>query len=117
RGDHERLLAGRDTLPQPRPDHRERPVGPYLRADQLSARRHLVEDRDVEIAVDRLRQGLRDRRGRRQQQVRVDALLAERRALSHAESLLLFYDRKSEPLERDALLDERVRSDDDIELA
>src|SRR6266581_6228552 len=49
--------------------------------------------------------------------MRVDTLLAERRALSHAETVLFVNDRKAEALERHALLDERVRAYDDFELA
>src|SRR2546427_2898494 len=49
--------------------------------------------------------------------MRVDAFFAERRALPNAETVLLINDRKTETLERDALLDQRVRADDDLELA
>src|SRR6266566_5186613 len=49
--------------------------------------------------------------------MRVDAFFAERRTLPNAETVLLINDRKTETLERDALLDQRVRADDDLELA
>ena len=49
--------------------------------------------------------------------MRVQALLPERRALPHPEAMLLVDDRQAEPLERDGLLDERVRADDHLELA
>ena len=43
------------------------------------------------------------------------ALLTERRALANAETMLLVDDREAEPLERDVLLDERVRADRDVD--
>ena len=47
--------------------------------------------------------------------MRVDPLFAEGRALPDAEAVLLVDDREREPLERDALLDQRMRPDDDVE--
>src|SRR5256885_605544 len=48
---------------------------------------------------------------------RVRALPRDRRALPPPEAMLLVDDRQAEPLERDGLLDERVRADDHLELA
>src|SRR6266545_3511068 len=89
---------------------------PHLGPHRPEPGRHLVQHRDVEVAIHSLRQRLRDRGGGRQQQVRVYPLLAERRALPNAEAMLLVDDREPEPLEGHGLLDESVRANDDVEL-
>ena len=111
----ERLLAGSDVLAHPGPDLRQGIGRPDLGPDVLPARRQLGKDREVQIAIDGLGQGARDRRRGREQEVRVDPLLAERRALAHTEAVLLVHDREPELLERHAVHNERVRADDDVE--
>src|SRR2546428_1464172 len=88
-----------------------------MRDDWLSPAWELADHRDVEVAVDRLVERLRDRRRRGEKKVRVSArpLLPECRPLADAEAVLLVHDRETEPLERDALFDERVRTDRDID--
>ena len=107
-----------DTLLHPRPHLRQRFVRAHLGADRLLAGRQLVQDRDVEVAIERSARAsagsgvavVSSRCG-------IEALLAERRALAHAEAMLLVDDRETEPLERDGLLHQRVRPDDHLDLA
>ena len=86
------------------------------RLDRLAARRHLVDDRHVEVAVDREGERARDWRRRHDEHVRVATLFPQRRPLHHAEPVLLVDDREAEAVEIDALLDHRVRPDDDVDL-
>ena len=65
------------------------------RRDRLAARRHLAHHRDVEIAVGRQRQRARDRRGGHHEDVGVQPLGAQRRALQDAEAVLLVDDREA----------------------
>ena len=58
----------------------------------LAARRQLVEHADVEVAEERHRERAGDGRGGHDQHVRVQALVAERGALQHAELVLLVDD-------------------------
>src|SRR5258706_11008794 len=90
-----------------------------MRNDLLAPEGKLVDHRDVEVAVDRLIQRLRDRRRGREQEMRVGAraFLAEGGALANAEPMLLVDDRETEPFERDVLLYECVRADRDVDRA
>ena len=82
-----------------------------------AARRQLVDDRDVEVGVRRHRERARYRRRGHDQLVRLmavaRALLAQRQALMHAEAVLLVDDHERERGELDALLEQRVRADDE----
>ena len=64
----------------------------HARADRDASRRHLVDDRQVEVGVERQRQRARDRRGGHDQQVRICAFAAQRAALFDAEAVLLVDD-------------------------
>ena len=66
------------------------------RLDRLAAGRQLVDDGNVEIAVDDQSQRARDGRGGQQQQVRLRALGAQGGALGHAEAVLLICDDHAE---------------------
>ena len=79
--------------------------------DWLAAGGQLVEHGDVEVAVNHQRERARDRRGAHDERVREAALFGERRALSHAEAVLLVGDDEREPLEFHALAQQRVRAD------
>ena len=92
------------------------PARAPARDDRLAPGGHLVQHRDVEIAVERQRQRARDRRRRHHQHVRADALLAQGVALLHAEAVLLVHHRQPQALERHALLDQRVRAHGDRRL-
>src|SRR5512136_1091651 len=74
------------------------------RLDLLAARRHLVNDRKVEVAVECERECARDGRGRHYQHVRISpglSLLPKRRALLHAKAMLLVNHQKSQIAEGD----------------
>ena len=117
RADHERLPA----LPHLATQLLVRggaPVGgDQHRAHRLAARRHLVDNRRVEVAIDRERERPRYRRGRHGKHVRLDALPAQRRPLHHAKAVLLVYHRHRETRHIHAVLDERLRADYDIHLS
>ena len=49
--------------------------------------------------------------------MRCKAFIAERGPLFHSEPVLLIHYREPEIIERDPLLDQRVRADDDINVA
>ena len=87
------------------------------RLDRQAARRQLADHRDVEIAVGRQRERARNRRRGHHEDVGVQPLGAQRRALQHAEAMLLVDDDQPELAERDVILHERVRADDQVERA
>src|SRR6266542_2471431 len=60
----------------------------HVRRNRRAARRHLVDDRDFEVAVNGHRQAARDRRSRHYQDVWVDAAPSNFGALQHAEAML-----------------------------
>ena len=85
-----------------------------------AARRQLVEHRHVEVAVDGHGRGARDRRGRHHQHVGhglARALVPQRGPLLDAEAVLLVDHDHAERPELDALLDERVGADGQVDLA
>ena len=67
----------------------------YERANRCAAGRHLVEEREVEVAVECQGQGARDRCGRHDEHVGVGLLRGEFGALAHAEFVLLVDDNES----------------------
>ena len=88
-------------------------VGHPGRHDRLPGRGRLRDLAHRQIAVDGERERARDRRGGHVEDVR-RAPLGERRALLDAEAVLLVDDRDGEVAELEALLDQRVRADDDV---
>ena len=87
--------------------------------DRDPALRRRPQVRHVEIGVQDLAEGPRDRRRGHQQDVRGVAagLRLELAALLHAEAVLLVDDDEAEGRELDPLLDERMGADDDRRLA
>ena len=83
----------------------------------FAPRRHLAHDRHVEVAVGRERERPRDGRGGHDQDVRVHALGAQRRALHDAEAVLFVDHCQAELAKADGILDERVRADDEVQRA
>ena len=71
----------------------------------------------VEVAVDEHGRGARNRRRRHHQHVGRLALLAEQVALLDAEAVLLVDHRDAEARELDAAVDQRVRADQDVDVA
>ena len=84
--------------------------------DRLPARGRLRDLAHGEVAVHGERERARDRRRRHVEHVR-RAALDQRRALLDAEAVLLVDDGDGEVAELEALLDQRVRADDDVRLA
>ncbi len=82
--------------------------------DLPAARGQLVNDRDIQIAVDGQSQGARDGRGTHDQGVRIVAFLAQSCPLSHAETVLLVNDGQGQVLETHTLLDQGMGTDDDV---
>src|SRR5215470_6564112 len=89
----------------------------HVRRNRRAPRRHLVDDRDFEVAVNGHRQAARDRRGRHYQDVRVDAAPSKLGALQHAEAMLLVDYGEAELSELHRVLNQRVRSDDQVDVA
>jgi len=88
--------------------------------DRPAPRGQLAQDGGVEVAVGRQRERARDRRGRHVQGVRREALGrlgVKRRALAHAEAVLLVDHRHREVAEGDGRLEQRMRADHQAELA
>ena len=95
-------------------------VGEGHGGDRRAAGRQLVDDADVEVGIERLRQRARDRRRREDQLVRRQprrALVAQREPLLHAEAVLLVHRHKAEFGEHHTLLEQRVGADHHRDLA
>src|SRR5262249_60154920 len=90
-----------------------------LRRRRAPSRRKLVEGGDVEVAVDRERERARDRRRRHDEKVRQVVTLpdAELHPLRDPEAMLLVDDGEAELGEPDALGEERVRADEEVDRA
>ncbi len=121
RADDERLPAGVELLADALVRAGALGVGRGdVRRHGPAAARQLAQRRDVEVAVAQQRHRARDRRRGHVQDVRHQALLrlgVERRALAHAEAMLLVDDDDGEAVEAHVGLDERVRADDERQLA
>ena len=91
--------------------------GAAERLDGLSPGRQVLDGARVQVAEHRQHQRARDRRRRHHQAVRVTPLLPQLRTLHHPELVLLVHHEEREVPELDVLLDERVRSEEDVHLA
>ena len=91
---------------QPARSHRKR-------LDRHAPGRKLVYDGQIEIGVDRLGQGSRNRCSRHVQRMRRYALGSQTRALLDSETVLFVDDRKTEALKIHALRQQRVCADAD----
>ena len=87
--------------------------------DRLPSRRLLVEPRHVHVAIAGEQQRARDRRRRHHQKLGAAAcaLGLEREALMHAEAMLLVDDDEAKVVERNVLLEQRMRADQDVDAA
>ena len=121
RADHERLPARVELLA-------DALVGPGALVvgrgdvgdDRAPAGGQLVQARDVEVAVGGERERARDRRRGHVQDVRRAAgrrLAVQLAALVDAEPVLLVHDRDEQAVELHRVLDQRVRADEDLQLA
>ena len=81
------------------------------RLDGGAARRKLVNDREVEVAVERQGESARNRRRGHHQDVRRDSLADQPVALHHSETVLLVHDDQAQPGELHVLFDQGVRAD------
>jgi hypothetical protein len=134
RAHHEALPPGGDLLADALVGARPRP-GPVddMGLDRQPALRQVAQDGGVEVAVGGERKGARDRRGGHVERVRAEpqggstrlgpvrtgdsrGLGVERRALAHAEAVLLVHHDHREIAELDGVLDQRVGPDDELEL-
>ncbi len=73
--------------------------------------REFIDDREIEVGVDGLRERARNRRRRHVQRVRSHTFRAQPRALLDAEAMLLVDDHEAEPREIHAVGQERMRAD------
>src|ERR1035441_4281225 len=84
---------------------------PHEGLDAPGARRQLVNDRYIQLAVKRQPQCAGNGRRRHHQQMRVIAFPQELLALRHAELVLLVDDHQAKVLRREAGFDERMSAD------
>ena len=114
-------MAGGDFLAKKFPDAGEMRLGGEARLDGRAAGRKLVEDGDVEVAVERERERARDGRGGEDQNVRSVAVCGgfvhEALALKDAEAVLLVNGDEAEARELDLVFDEGVGADDELGFA
>ena len=117
---HVRLLPGGDQFAQKAPDLVGALVGHAAGDDRGPAGRQLVDDADVEIAVEGERQRARDGRCGHHQHVgmRLAALfLHQLHALQHAEAVLLVDDDQAELVELHILFQQGVGADHQLGVA
>ncbi len=79
--------------------------------------RHLVDHRNVQIAIERQRERARNRRGGHDQHVGRAAFFDQPFALQHAEAVLLVHDHQAQARECDRIFEQRVRPDDQLRFA
>ena len=121
RADDERLAAGAQLLADALVGPRALALGGAdVGVDRPPAGGQLAQHGHVEVAVGGQRERARDRRRGHVQHVRREPgrrLAVQRAALVDAEAVLLVDDRDREPVELDRLLDQRVRADQQLQLA
>ncbi len=89
-------------------------MGPQGGLHRGPARRHLVQNADVQVAVERHREGARNRRRGHHQDVRTSVVtLEQRHALTHTEPVLLVDHHQPEGTVPNRVLDQGVRADHD----
>ena len=117
RADHIHLPARLDLLVDEGGDAPPHILPHGIGLDRLAAGRQLVQHGHVKVAVQDERERARDGGGGHDEHMRRFALGRERGALRHAEAVLLVRHDRAQPVEGDALLDERVRADHDLRRA
>src|SRR5271165_1025390 len=114
-------MAGGDFFAEKFPDAGEMRLGGEARLDGSAAGRKLVEDGDVEIAIERERERARDGRGGQHENVRHVAVargfVHEAFTLKDAEAMLLVDGNEAKAREVDLVFDQRVRANDELCLA
>ena len=114
--DEEDLAAAVQLAQDRLPDEAGRRLGD-VGLDRQPIFRRRLDRRHVADADERHVQRARDRRRRQRQDVDLAAQLLEALLVRDAEALLLVDDDQAEVLERDVLLEEPVRADDDVDRA
>ena len=101
-----------------RVDHFAQTVeGHGTRIDLLPARRLFAQLGNVHVAEIGQHQSARDRRRREHEEIDRLALVRQSKPLVDAEAVLFVDDRQREIAERDVLLEQRMRADDEIDIA
>ena len=115
------LVAGGDFAAERFPDAGEMLLGGHARDDGGAAGRELVENGNVEVAIESERKCARDRRGGEDEDVRGVAVgggfVHQALALEDAEAVLLVNGDEAEAGEGDVVFDEGVRADDELSFA
>ena len=96
-------------------------VGPLFAGDAagldgLAARRQLVEDGDIEVAVHQQPQRPGDGGGTHDQQVGIRGLFGQQAPLAHTEAVLFVHDGQTQPGELHALAEDGVGAYDEVGL-
>jgi len=86
------LAAPSDLSPQKFPHSGKLRLGSPARLDGHAPGRHFVYDAQLELSVERQREGARDGRGGHHQHVRRNALFDQALSLEHAEAVLFVHD-------------------------
>src|SRR5437667_12483027 len=114
-------MAGGDFTTEKFPDAREMLLGGHARDDGSAAGRELIENGNVEVAIESERESARDGRGGEHEDVRGVAagggFVHQALALEDAEAVLLVNGDEAEAGESDVVFDERVRADDELRFA
>ena len=111
---HIRLSAGLEFFSHEDQDFRQFLAVAHCRDDLPATRRHLVDDRNIEVAKHGHRERARNRRRRHDKNVRRRLARRQPRALGDAELVLLIDHRQPEVLERHPFIQKGVRPDDDM---
>ncbi len=115
------LMAGGNFAAEKFPDAGKMRLGGEARLDGRAAGGQLVEDGDIEVAVESERERARDGRGGEDEDVRRVAVgggfVHEAFALEDAEAVLLVDGDEAEAGELDLVFDQRVRADDELGFA
>ena len=94
-------------------------AGNAPRDNGCASRRHLIQNTDIEIAVERERQRARNRRGRHHQHIRLCLIgfLHQLEALQNAEAVLLIHHHQPQAVEFHLFLNQRMGANHQLRLA
>src|SRR6266851_4340064 len=114
-------MTGGDFAAERLPNTGEMRLGGHARDDRRAAGRELVENGNVEVAIESERESARDGRGGEDEDVRGVAMgggfVHEALALEDAEAMLLVNGDEAEAGEGDVVFDEGVGTDDELGFA
>ena len=115
--DDVRLPAQHDLLLQKAVDPLHLIFGDVFGLDRFAAGRHLIDHRNIQIAIDGEGQCPGNRSRGHHQNVGIFGLRNQLQALHHAEAVLLIDDGQAKILPLDILFDERVSANSDVHQA